>query len=328
MTKTWHNFRKIAATGLAAVCIFAGCRPGTGESKDTSSKLQSVSSDEQTEESNSSAASVSDSAAAWASKEACTAYLTFDDGPSAMTPKILDTLKEYHVKATFFVVHKSGSVMEAYLKRAYEEGHEIAVHSYTHNYKQVYQSVDSFIEDFEKTRQWIQNATGAPEPTLQYRFPGGSSISKKLADKAVINQILFRMGEMKAVHHDWNVSSGDGGKIKPKKEQILYNVMQTAVKYKEPVILLHDSLNNVSSYEALPELIEALRKEGYGFDTVSHIQQPAQHKVYSASGVPASSEHYLLRKKKADTSSLLSSVVSGSNALLSSHLTDKGQVHS
>ena len=223
-----------------------------------------------------------------------------------MTPKILAILKEYDVKATFFVVHKNSSTLENYMKQAYQEGHEIAVHSYTHSYKQIYQSEESFLEDFEKTRQWIQTVTGAPEPTLQYRFPGGSSISAKFADKAVLNRILYRMGELHAIHHDWNVSSGDAAKIRPTKEQILHNIMENAVKYKEPVILMHDSLKNGSTCEALPEIIESLRKEGYQFDTISRIKQPAQHKIYSESGIPAKSERYLHRKKTPASFSLSS----------------------
>ena len=183
------------------------------------------------------------------------------------------------------------------MKQAYQEGHEIAVHSYTHNYKQIYQSEESFLEDFEKTRQWIQTVTGAPKPTLQYRFPGGSSISAKFADKTVLNRILFRMRELHAIHHDWNVSSGDAAKTKPTKKQLLHNIMENALKYKEPVILMHDSSKNSSTCESLPEIIESLRKEGYRFDTISNIKQPVQHKIYSESGIPANSERYLHRKK-------------------------------
>lgn len=107
-----------------------------------------------------------------------TAYLTFDDGPTALTPQVLDILKEQGVKATFFVVCKQDPALEAVMKRAYDEGHEIAVHSATHDYHKIYASKEAFLADFQTTREWIQRVTGSPEPTLQYRFPGGSSISK------------------------------------------------------------------------------------------------------------------------------------------------------
>lgn len=209
-------------------------------------------------------------------KRAKVAYLTFDDGPSSMTPQILDVLKEYNVKATFFVVHTDSEELMAYTKRAFDEGHEIAVHSYTHNYKQIYQSADTFIEDFEKTNQWIMSITG--QKTTQFRFPGGSS--NGYVNRDDLNEILYRMGERRCVHHDWNVSSGDAAPTLRTKEQILENIMGTATGFNEPVILMHDVSKNTTTLEALPEIIEQLRAKGYTFDTVSSIAQPAQHRIY------------------------------------------------
>lgn len=220
------------------------------------------------------------------------AYLTFDDGPTEMTPQILDILKEYEVKATFFVVHKSSAKLAAYMKRAYEEGHEIAVHSYTHNYNAIYRSADTFLADFNKTREWICSVTGQEEPTLQYRFPGGSSISQKFLQKPVLNEILYRMGQLNAVHHDWNVSSGDASKYPINKQQVLDNVMKTAGKFNEPVILMHDVERNIGTRDALPEIITLLRERGYVFDTISNIHQPAQHRVYRNTGIPSLGEPY------------------------------------
>ncbi len=218
------------------------------------------------------------------------AYLTFDDGPTEMTPQILDILKEYDVKATFFVVHKNSEKLTSYMKRAYDEGHEIAVHSYTHNYKAIYQSADTFLADFNKTRDWICSVTGQKEPTLQFRFPGGSSISQKYLKKPVLNEILYRMGELHAVHHDWNVSSGDAVNPPINKQQVLDNVMKSAGKFNEPVILMHDVVKNTGTRDALPEIIKLLRERGYTFDTISNIHQPAQHRVYHNTGISSQGE--------------------------------------
>lgn len=226
-----------------------------------------------------------------------TAYLTFDDGPTALTPRVLDILKEQGVKATFFVVCKQDPAPEAVMKRAYDEGHEIAVHSATHDYHRIYASKEAFLADFQTTREWIQRVTGSPEPTLQYRFPGGSSISKKYAEPDILNSILFMMKEINAIHNDWNVSAGDASKTVPTKEQLLARIIPEALKYNEPVILMHDAQRNVHLCEALPEIISALRKEGYVFDTVSRIQNPVQHRIYGQDGNLHCGGGYLKRVK-------------------------------
>ena len=100
-------------------------------------------------------------------------YLTFDDGPSIYTDEILDILDRYHVKATFFVVGKDGSEAEAALQRIVEDGHTLGMHSYSHKYKELYESLDSFTEDFARIRDDIYQATGVE--SVYYRFPGGSS---------------------------------------------------------------------------------------------------------------------------------------------------------
>lgn len=207
------------------------------------------------------------------------AYLTFDDGPTEMTPKIIETLKQHQVKATFFVVYKSSQKLESYMKLAFDEGNEIAAHSYCHNYKQIYRSVSSFMEDFDKVNQWIESVTG--KKTDQLRFPGGSSIGKKYLSKPVLNGILSSLHDKGITHHDWNVSSGDANSKAQSKENILENIKKEALKFDEPVILMHDVERNQGTLEALPEIIEWLRSKGYSFDTVSNIKHPAQHRTYS-----------------------------------------------
>ncbi len=82
-------------------------------------------------------------------------YLTFDDGPSSNTGDILDILAEYDVKATFFVNGRVGATAEALYRRIVDEGHTLAMHSYTHNYGVVYASVESFAEDFKKLQDYL-----------------------------------------------------------------------------------------------------------------------------------------------------------------------------
>ena len=84
-------------------------------------------------------------------------YLTFDDGPSEdTTGYILDVLKEEGVKATFFVTCNGPDYL---IKRMYDEGHTVALHTASHNYSYVYSSVDNYFNDLEKVRNRVKNIT-------------------------------------------------------------------------------------------------------------------------------------------------------------------------
>ena len=100
-------------------------------------------------------------------------YLTFDDGPSANTLKILDILEEYGVKATFFTVGTAGEGEEEILKQIVEAGHTLGMHSYTHDYSELYSSVENFAADFAREQEFLYGVTGVKSKV--YRFPGGSS---------------------------------------------------------------------------------------------------------------------------------------------------------
>ena len=102
-------------------------------------------------------------------------YLTFDDGPSKQTEAVLDILDEYGVKATFFVVGKEDEAAKQMLAKIAEAGHSIGMHSYSHKYTEIYESLDSFKADLEKIRSLVKEKAGV-ECSL-YRFPGGSSNS-------------------------------------------------------------------------------------------------------------------------------------------------------
>jgi peptidoglycan/xylan/chitin deacetylase (PgdA/CDA1 family) len=105
-----------------------------------------------------------------------TAYLTFDDGPSkTVTPLILDLLKQENIKATFFVLGSRVELNPTIVKREYEEGHFIANHGYSHIYANIYTSVDTVLEEYNKTQQAIQNALGTEYNGHLFRFPGGST---------------------------------------------------------------------------------------------------------------------------------------------------------
>lgn len=180
-------------------------------------------------------------------------YLTFDDGPSIYTQDILDILARYDVKATFFIVGKENEAAKEAMKRIVEEGHTLAMHSYTHNYSDIYASVDNFAEDFARIQNYIYDVTGTK--SMVYRFPGGSSNKVSQMDMAVFARYL---DEQDVRFFDWNISSGDGGSYVFPVETLLENCTSKISNYRTSVILMHDSAGKKTTLEALPSVIEEI----------------------------------------------------------------------
>lgn len=180
-------------------------------------------------------------------------YLTFDDGPSSNTVQILDILKEHNVKATFFVIGKEDEESKELYKRIVKEGHTLAMHSYTHKYNELYESVQSFEDDFSRIQNYLYEVTG--QECLFYRFPGGSSNHASNTD---MKKFIFYLNEHQITYFDWNVSSGDATSQAYTPAELVENVMADVVKYKTSVVLMHDSSTKSSTVKALEPMIEAL----------------------------------------------------------------------
>lgn len=178
-------------------------------------------------------------------------YLTFDDGPSIYTNDILDILDSYNVKATFFVVGKEGTNAEEALQRIVDEGHTLGMHSYSHKYKELYESMDSFTQDFARIRDYIYQATGVE--SVCYRFPGGSSNTVSEID---MHDFIDYLDSQGVEYYDWNVSSGDGGSMKLSTDTLLENCTKDIDTRDTSIILLHDSAEKPTTVEALPDIIE------------------------------------------------------------------------
>lgn len=102
------------------------------------------------------------------------AFLTFDDGPSAVTPTILEVLKQENVKASFFVLGSRVEAMPDIIKRIYEEGHYIANHGYSHTYSAIYSSPQAVLDEYNKCNEAVKKAIGKQEYNSHlFRFPGG-----------------------------------------------------------------------------------------------------------------------------------------------------------
>lgn len=199
------------------------------------------------------------------------AYLTFDDGPSqTVTPQILDLLKQEDIKATFFVLGLKIKENPELVKREYQEGHYIANHGYSHNYEKIYKNVNNVLEEYQKTETLIKNAIGVEEyESHLFRFPGGSTGGKY---NDVKSKAKKELNKQNISYIDWNALTSDAAGANTK-EKIIKNLKDTIKGKNSVVILMHDSSNKILTYEALPEIIQYLKDEGYEFDNFYNIMK-------------------------------------------------------
>ena len=206
------------------------------------------------------------------------AYLTFDDGPSDITSRILDVLKEYDVKATFFIKGVSIKYHPDYLNRIVDEGHTIGNHTVTHKYESIYTSLETLTQEIKENNRRILEQTGVVP--VAFRFPGGSSNSmfEKYSD-VPLNDWLHLINDLGMEYYDWNVSSLDASGKKLSADEI-YNAVIKGCEGKEQVtILMHDVNPNTSTLEALPRIIEKLKELGYSIEPITPTTKPVQHRV-------------------------------------------------
>ena len=200
-------------------------------------------------------------------------YLTFDDGPKQGTTNvILDILKEENVPATFFVTN---SGPDSLIKREYDEGHTVGLHTASHNYATVYKSVDSYYNDLLQVQNRVKRITGYESKII--RFPGGSSntISKKYS-KGIMT-ILTKDVVNKGYHYfDWNISSGDAGETTSSSGVYNY-VVKSLSKNRSNVVLMHD----IKPYtrDALRNIIRYGKNNGYTFAKITMSTPMVTHHV-------------------------------------------------
>ena len=185
-------------------------------------------------------------------------YLTFDDGPSDHTYSILSYLEQYNIKATFFVVPSRTEGCYAKLKAIADAGHSIGVHSASHVYKDIYASVENFLE-----------ATGIK--TEIFRFPGGSVNDFNADTRDHIIQEMTRRGFR---YFDWNVDSNDAGGAN---WTDMYNSIPKDISgnYRS-VVLMHDSASTPNTVLVLGDVLQVLVNEGYKFDKINNDTMPVQ----------------------------------------------------
>lgn len=203
-------------------------------------------------------------------------YLTFDDGPSIYTNEILDILEANDVKATFFVVHYDNQDLWPAYQRIVDDGHTLAMHSYTHIYKEIYADEDAFKKDVDEIHDFLYELTGYD--CKYYRFPGGSSNNVSDVDIQLCMKYLDEKG---IVYYDWNALSGDaeGGyhSAWELESRILGYVRSNEG---DSVVLMHDLSDRHSTVEGLEDLIVTLKEEGYEFCAIDENTPLVQHVSY------------------------------------------------
>lgn len=192
-------------------------------------------------------------------------YLTFDDGPSKNTPQILDILKNYNAKATFFVINSADI---GYIQRIYDEGHTVGLHTASHDYSSIYSSVDAYFNDLNQISDKVESIIGI-RPTVM-RFPGGSSnkVSAKYCT-GIMTQLVTLVPQSGYSYFDWNVSSGDADSATPSYTYIRNNVLNNARNKNSICVLMHDASAKTTTVQALPEIIEGLANMGYTFEALT-----------------------------------------------------------
>lgn len=200
-----------------------------------------------------------------------TIYLTFDDGPGAHTARLLDILKAYNVKATFFVTGYNNNYNDL-LKREKEEGHTIGLHSYTHNYGLIYSSIDAYMEDLLNIQKKVKDYTGIESKII--RFPGGSSntISRKYRTH-IMSDLTSKVESLGFRYFDWTIASGDAGETKDS-NKIVSNVTKSISENGANVVLMHD----IKPYtvDAVERIIAFGLSNGYTFAPLT-MDSPVVH---------------------------------------------------
>ena len=203
-----------------------------------------------------------------------TIYLTFDDGPGEHTGRLLDVLKKYNVKATFFV---TGRGDDSYFKREYDEGHTVALHTNTHNYSYIYSSVDNYFEDLYTISDRVKSQIGI-EPKL-IRFPGGSSnlVSTRYDHRShIMSTLVNEVTARGYTFFDWNVDSGDAGGASSA-DEVYNNVISRLNVGGDSVVLQHDIKG--FSVDAVERIIQYGISNDFLFKKLSSDSFNAHHSV-------------------------------------------------
>jgi len=187
-------------------------------------------------------------------------YLTFDDGPSVMTDKVLDILQQNNVKATFFLIGNQIKGYEDMVKRIYTQGHSIGLHTYTHTYNKIYSSRKGFISEMLKSQSEISSIIGVKPTTI--RFPSGSSKHLTKAFLEELHGYNFKV-------YDWNAVMSDGVNCNTPPDKLYREATKTTVREHPIILLMHCDYMHKNTCKALPRVIKFYKDNGYEFKVIN-----------------------------------------------------------
>lgn len=206
-------------------------------------------------------------------------YLTFDDGPTENTKAILSILRQYEVKASFFVNGRDSDFAKGLYQEIVQDGHTLGNHTYTHQYETIYSSLENFKDDFYRLQKLLSSATGE-EPDY-FRFPGGSNsfLAKDQGGEETLKEIRQYLKDNGYVFYDWNVDSRDSAQ-KTQPANIIIKETLNQVKDKNiAIVLFHDGPNKETTVEALPVILSQLKEWGFTFKPLSRGSPKKQFRL-------------------------------------------------
>ncbi|AGK97173.1 polysaccharide deacetylase family protein [Clostridium pasteurianum] len=209
-------------------------------------------------------------------------FLTFDDGPSPNnTRKILKILDDNNVRATFFVVGSKVDENPSLLKELDNQGMAIGIHTYSHNYKKIYNNLESYLDDYERCKNSIEKLIHKT-PISYVRMPGGSD--NITSEKSVLDSIKTTLNNKNINYVDWNVCSNDADSKEVPTIKIENTIEYQCKNKKTAVILMHDTYYKHSTVESLPKIISYLKENGFIFRTFDDLTEQEETRM-AASGI-------------------------------------------
>jgi peptidoglycan/xylan/chitin deacetylase (PgdA/CDA1 family) len=197
-------------------------------------------------------------------------YLTFDDGPSIYTRRLLDVLRRYGIQATFFVTGNDPEIMAEIVNC----GHAIGIHSVSHNYGRIYASEEAFLQELYRSQQNIYDATGVMTTLL--RFPGGSSNTVSRFNPGIMTTLTQSVEDRGFQYFDWNVDSNDAGGAQGS-DTVFENGVTGVQWQRVSIVLQHDTQD--FSVDAVERIICWGLENGYRFLPLEPNSPGCHHEV-------------------------------------------------
>ncbi|WP_055069128.1 polysaccharide deacetylase family protein [Clostridium massiliamazoniense] len=201
-------------------------------------------------------------------------FLTFDDGPSVQTEKVLNILEEKGVQGTFFILGENIKKAEGnkdIIKKIIENGNSLGNHTYTHNFKKLYPGgnidLDAFMKEYKDTENELKEILGDNFKNNLVRFPGGENTRIYKKDKN-LDDALKTFDQEGISSIDWNALNGDAEGRSYSEEEMLNYVKKSSANKNHVVILMHDSAPKEKTIQTLPEVIEYYKSQGYEFKII------------------------------------------------------------